>query len=40
MERKEKIKKYIGVCLGLIAGYYLFGDIGLLVGLAILFLWK
>ena len=37
---KERLIKYIGTCLSLVAGYAIFGDIGLLIGLAVLFVWK
>lgn len=37
---KSKFKKYIATCLALVAGYAIFGDIGLLIGLAVLFVWS
>lgn len=37
---KSKFKKYIGTCLALIGGYALFGNLGLLIGLAVLFVWN
>lgn len=37
---KPKFKKYLATCLALVAGYALFGDIGLLIGLAVLFVWN
>ena len=39
MNRKIFIK-YIATCLALILGYAIFGNIGLLIGLTAVFVWK